>query len=351
MILILVNKMDHIISVVLLEKLVVDTHTCSTSDGKEIEILFKESWDPSKYLVDPDGTRLIEEISRRLKEHWKKKQVKPKHVIISMPGTLQDDKKLISSSRLGIRKPVDFANILSDKLDVNCSIHHDTECLIAGEMKYGDYFQDQPPHSLVYIFVDEGIGAKILIDGKQYLGAGTAGLLGRLIVQPEGAYYKQLRSNGSLEVYSSRPWVSTRLVEVYHSEMDKKEIEPGAAEIKFSKFRQALKTASEGDWSQIKYDRISIGIQENDPIALKVIDNAAKYLGYSINSVVTLISPNLIILAGAMITDLPLFTEKAISYARQFCWATAWNNTEIKISDYGRDMQVFGSIELYNNLK
>lgn len=142
-----------------------------------------------------------------------------------MPGTLQDEKKIISSSRLGIRKPVNFADILTFKLDVPCSIYHDTECLIVGEIRHGNYFEGQPPHSLVYIFVDEGIGSKIIIDGKQYLGAGTAGLLGRLIVQPEGAYYQSLRSSGSLEVYSSRPWVSRRLVEVYHSEMDKKDSE------------------------------------------------------------------------------------------------------------------------------
>ena len=338
--------MDSIITVVLLEELEVKIYTCSTSQDNSIEILFKENWNPSKYLSDPNGQRLIEEIARRVRNHWKENNLNPEHVAISMPGTLQDENRLISSSRLGIRKPVDFSNILSSKLGVGCSIHHDTECLIVGEIRHGNYFQDQPPYSLVYIFVDEGIGSKIIIDGKHYVGAGTAGLLGRLIVQPEGAYYKPLRSSGSLEAYSSRPWVSRRLVEVYHSEMDKKGSEDQTEESNFSKFRQALSTASEGDWTQIQYDRIAFGIKEKDSIALHVIDSAAKYLGYSINSVITLINPNLIILGGAMITELPLFTQKTISYARQFSWATAWNNTEIKISQYGRDMQVFGSLEL-----
>lgn len=336
--------MDYI-TVVLLEEIEVSILSCSICNDGSVEILAKNTWNPAKYLKDSNGQRLIEEISRRIRTHWKENKNQPACVAVSLPGTLHNEVKLLSSSRLGIREPVEFSNILSTQLGVDCYIFHDTECLIVGELKHGDYFQNGAPTSLVYIFVDEGIGSKIIINGKQYLGKGTAGLLGRLIVQPEGAYFPALRSNGSLEAYSSRPWVSRRLVEVYHSEMGKKgSILPEGAE--YSKFRQALNTASDGDWSQIQYDRIASGITDNDPIALHVIDNAARYLGYSINTVITIINPEIIILGGAMISKLPGFSNKAVNYARQFSWPTAWNNTEIHTSKHGRDMQVYGSVEL-----
>jgi glucokinase len=332
-------------TVILIEEKEVTIHSCYVCKEGSIDILAQTTWDPAQYLTDRSGQRLIEEISRRVTSHWKDQDYNPERVVVSLPGTLKNETTLVSSSRLGIREPVEFAKILGESLEVQCYIFHDTECLIVGEIQHGNYFQDDPPSSLVYIFVDEGIGSKILINGVQYLGAGTAGLLGRLIVQPEGAYLPALRSSGSLEAYSSRPGVSRKLVEVYHSEKNKK----GATlskESELSKFRQALKTASDGDWGQITYDRIASGIVDKDPIALHVVDYSARYLGYSINSIITLINPAMIILGGSMISELPFFCQQAVNYARQLSWPTAWNNTEIRISENGRNMQVYGSIEL-----
>jgi predicted NBD/HSP70 family sugar kinase len=337
--------MNHV-TAVLIEGKEALLFVCSVAKDGVITELSREKWNPTDYLNDANGQRLIEEISRRVTSHWKINKSKSDCVVLSLPGTLKDETALISSSRLGIRQPVEISKILSASLVKPCYIFHDTECLIKGEINHGNHFKGEPPLSLVYIFVDEGIGSNISINGKHYLGMGTAGLLGRLIVQPEGPYDTSLMSTGSLEAYSSRPGVSRRLVEVYHSELNKKGSSLLQKDEEYSKFRQALKIASEGDWSQIEYDRIAAGLNSNDPIAVNVIDNAARYLGYSINAVITIINPELIILGGGMIAELPGFSQKVINYARQFCWPTAWNKTEIKASQHGRDMQLFGSIDL-----
>jgi predicted NBD/HSP70 family sugar kinase len=141
------------------------------------------------------------------------------------------------------------------------------------------------------------------------------------------------------------------LVEVYISEINKKNTVPISEDAEYSKFRQALKaTANSEIWSQISYDRIASGLNDNDPIALHVIDYAAKYLGFTVNAVITIINPAVIILGGRMITELPGFADKTISYARQFSWPIAWNNTEIKASQHGRDIQVYGAVELLLSL-
>lgn len=335
------------ITVVVIETKYVQIFVCSVNSDGEINILSQETWVSTPYLTDTSGQRLIEEIARRVSAHWKVNKSRADYVAVSMPGTLRDRVTVISSSRLGIRKPVEFSTILGKSLKTPCSIFHDTECLITGEIHHGDYFHERAPSNFVYVFVDEGIGSNIFINGDQYLGMGTAGLLGRLIVQPEGAYFSALRASGTLESYSCRPSVSRRLVEVYHSELNKKGSDLLSDDAQYSKFRQTLKTISESDdWSQMQYDRIASGINDNDPIALHVIDHAAKYLGFSINAVITIINPEIIILGGGMITQLPSFAQKVISYVRQFSWPIAWNNTEILVSKHGREMQVYGSVML-----
>lgn len=64
--------MDSIITVALIEELDVKFYTCSSSKDDNIDILFEENWNPSKFLSDENGQRLIEEVARRLRDHWKK---------------------------------------------------------------------------------------------------------------------------------------------------------------------------------------------------------------------------------------------------------------------------------------
>jgi glucokinase len=339
------------VSVVLIETNEIHIVSTSGDRNKEVNLDNRSRWDPSKYLMDTDGKRLIEEICRKVEEFWKANRRRDDAVILSLPGTLKDAYSVVSSSRLGIREPVNIASIVSEKLKVPCYLFHDTECISLGEIRYGGYFDGEVPSNMVYIFVDEGVGSKIYIDGKLYIGSGIAGLLGRLIVNPDGDYYPAIRSSGALEMYCGRPWVSKRLVEVYHGEANKKNnavIDEGD---KDSKFRKALSAAARsGEVSQISYDRIADGVNLNDPIAVQVIDRSARYLGYSINSVITLINPEVIVLGGAMISEVPGYAEKAVSYARQLCWANAWNATDIKVSANGRDFQVYGAIALYHSM-
>ena len=105
-----------------------------------------------------------------------------------------------------------------------CRVFHDVECLALGEDMHGepDGSGIGEGKTLVYIFADEGVGSKTIIDGKTYRGAGIAGTIGRLTVQPDGSYFRELAARGPLEVFSSRPWISENLVAMYLSERDKR---------------------------------------------------------------------------------------------------------------------------------
>lgn len=317
--------------------------TCMRSDDGFV-IDHEREWDPSAFLGDEDGGRLLEEIERQVRRTWRE-GVDAEAVAITLPGTLTGDRVIASSSRLGIRKPVDAADVLEQMLEVPVRVFHDLTCMALGEWSTSPPSiagRDEIP-TLAFVFADEGVGSKLLIDGRPYVGAGAAGLLGRLIVEPDGTYYRALAARGPLEVYASRPWLSENLVSLYSSEVGKQGARNPAES---TSFRRALEVARRGDWSSLQYRHIADGIKSQDPIAIDVLDDAARYLGFAINALITVAHPHKIVLGGAMFTEIPDFATDMLGYARRYSWALAWNRIEIAISRSDRRSQTIGACEL-----
>jgi len=312
--------------------------------------------DIDPFLKDETGVQLFDALYLLIAEQQEncKKKKKCDCVSISLPGIIQNNEEIIMSSRLGIRKPICAADILQKKLrcdNLPIFLFHDTEALLAGEIMATSVLSKEG-RSLVYIFVDEGIGCKIMIDGNIYTGNGSAGALSRLIMQPDGVYYPDLRAFGSLEVQVCRPWISRRLVEVFDSEKGK-DMPVYGTEKRKSQFRKTLEAVAEDkveNWSKISYESITMGINDKDPIATRVISTAARHLGLAMSTIIALINPETIILGGSMVTRVPLFVNFGIHCARQFTWPMAWNNTKIIVSNQDRHtIQVNGSASLSMN--
>lgn len=343
------SKVESTLTVVVLERPRSLIHICKTNGPETRTFSTLTEWDPSPHLVDLDGRRLFEEIIRRVRSAWDEYGTSTTGVIVTLPGTLEGSETIVSSSRLGIRTRVPAAQIISAGLGVPCRLYHDVECLALGEDQYarstGGQGSISQGNTLTYIFAEEGVGSKTIIDAKTHLGAGVAGTLGRLTVQPDGSYYKALSARGPLEVFSSRPWISENLVAMYLSERDKNGATLPALEQ--SNFRRSLRVAASGDWSSIDYEYIADGIATQDPIAQSVLDVAARYLGFAINSVIAILHPHKIVLGGAVLTRLPGFVDHVIAYARSYSWPLAWNSTNIALSSLGRDAQIYGAIQLW----
>lgn len=339
------SKPDKRLTVVRLEQRAAVTATCARS-GTSFRIEDTTEWNPSSHLCDADGQRLMEEIERQVLTVWSR--LGPADAVaLTIPGTLRGDTLIESSSRLGIKTAVDVDASLGRRLGVKTRVFHDVTCMAIGEWASGPPTSDVPgePPVLAYVFADEGIGSRVLINGQPYVGAGAAGVLGRLVVQPDGTYFKELASRGPLEVYASRPWVSENLVCLYASEASKRGVPPPPRGER-TPFRRALEVARNGDWRELDYMRIANGVATDDPIALDVLDVAARYLGFAINALITVLHPHKIVLGGAMFTGIPKFGENTIAHARQFCWPLAWNRIVTEISTTDRKDQVLGACSL-----
>ena len=303
-------------------------------------------WDPRQYVTDPSGKRLFEEVARHCKTLLSEKKLHPTCVALTLPGAVQGVGTLLRSSRLGVIHSVNVEDIFRDHHLPPAMLLRDVDCLATGERIATASRQTDTVLDHVYLFVDEGVGSSIFINGKPYRGAGHGGPIGRLIVEPDGDYNAQFRSRGPLEVFAARPWISWNIVNQFLTESGKR------GGLGHSEFRNAVAAASKGDPRSLPYEIMKLGIDQHDPIASTVIDRAAHYLGIAINTIITLINPPEIILAGGVIEHLPAFTEAAQDYARRYSWEHAWNSTKIRTGTPGRCHQYMGAARLaYNVLK
>lgn len=313
---------------------------------KEAEIqgepLHIESWDPQPYFSDRKGVRFFEEISRRTQNICLNEQIDC--LALTLPGTLDGVTTIEGSSRLGILDSVNVSTECMRLCKLPAYVFHDVECLAIGEflscMSPPKDKMELMNATFIYILVDEGVGSSLFINGRPYRGAGVAGHIGRLVMQPCGTFNPTFQSRGTLEVFAARPWVSQNVVNEYLAEKGKSGAQPYTA----SAFRTAVETAVESKTPQkLSLQIIAAGVKIRDPIVMTVLEDAAQNLGFAINAVITIMNPPLIMLGGGMITGIPGFSQMVVSCARRNAFAGSWNETKIHIAKNGRDAQIIGT--------
>lgn len=302
-------------------------------------------WSASEHTGTRNGEHLINEIIRHANLLTEERGVEIDGICISLPGAVINSRKVARSSRLGILEESSIIQLVKGKFRDKCFFVNDVDCVAIGEFEHIESEMEpnslDSPLSVTNIFVDEGVGSTTVYDGKIQKGAGVGGPLGRIIVEPNGSFNRQFSSRGCLEMYCSRPWVSTNMVERYLTEIDKEGTGTGGCEI----FRNSLKTADRNDHSSVQYSMMNSGVTKKDPIAISVINEAARFLGLGISHIITLTNPHLILLSGGMFDNIPGFFDRVNWNARRYTWGLAWNNTKLVLSSKGRDSQMRGAVK------
>lgn len=303
------------------------------------------TWDPTPYLLEPSGRRLVEELARRIKAIVTTTPKTIACVGLTLPGTLRGSSIIDGSSRLGVFDELDVTTECAKLGTPSTYVFHDAECRALGEVLYDTPSSSGslPVDTFAFLLVDEGVGASFVINGRPYRGAGVAGHIGRLVVEPSGAFNTTFASRGTLEVFSARPWVSHNVVNEYLSEKGK----VGAPSATSSAFRAAVEAAAEsGNTRGITCKQLANGAASGDPIATAVLQDAAQYLSFAVNAIITIMNPPLLILGGEMISEIPGFFQMIVSHARRNAWAGSWNETTIKTATRGVDAQISGAAYL-----
>lgn len=306
-----------------------------------------QAWDPRTFIGDRTGRRLFEEIARRAKPVLDANG--HQSIAITLPGTMIGTTTLDGSSRLGIFEDINVSELFKELGLPRTSLFHDAECLAVGEALFANGSREAthataseaPPllDTFALLLVDEGVGASLFIDGKPYKGAGVAGHIGRLVVEPNGPFNATFATRGTLELFVARPWVSQNIVDAFLAGRGKK----GENTSPTTAFRAAIAAAIEHDQRALSYTTLNIGLNDDDPIAKSVFQEAADYLSSAINALITIMNPPLIMIGGRMVSEIPEFYELVLLKARRNAWAGSWNETTISLAKLGAEAQMLGA--------
>jgi len=202
---------------------------------------------------------------------------------IGCPGPVKDGRVVVGALSLRRWENVPLAEILERKLGLPVTLENDANLGALAEYRHGAGAGDGHGESLVYVYVDHGIGQGIVIDGKLYRGMdGMAGELGHMVIDVDGPQCR-CGAHGCLEALASVGSVIRRTAVA---------AKLGGATSLADRFA--------GDWDAVSFAAVSEAASNGDPVARAAIDEAVSYLAVGISNVMRQFRPRMVVLAGEL---------------------------------------------------
>ncbi|MEA3288245.1 MAG: ROK family transcriptional regulator [Candidatus Marinimicrobia bacterium] len=240
--------------------------------------------------------RIIRNIEKMINDEEKMQSILG--VGIALPGLMDyENGSILSSHSLKVWEGYPIKKFLEDALDTKVYIENDVKAITLGEYHWG---AGQDARNVVYIWLGEGIGAGIIINGDIYRGiTSSAGEVGYTEISARGInrgrfpiLYQGQHRFGEI--------LTTRNLEL--SMLDA--------------------VSKNGQKSLLKKDEISLSSiaaasKKGDQLAQDALREFGQILGVLTISVINLFNPELIILGGPVIDRCPLVLEEAITKAKE----------------------------------
>ena len=244
---------------------------------------------------------------------------------IGFPGTIDKDGKVVFAPNLPVEN-YDLTGELNNKYKVPVYLGNDVNL-----GTYGEYSELNIPHvNVIGLFPGTGLGGGIVIDGELYIGQGSAGELGHIVVQKNGVLCS-CGNRGCLESYASKKGIIAFM---------KKEIKKGKDTVLKKDIKRGI----------LKSSRLKEAYDMEDELTLEAMNQFEEYLGMGIGIIMNIFNPDLVIIGGG-ITE--AFGEKLLKELKEYIKAYAmpgiFRNTHVKLSRLEDDAVVYGAYHLVLN--
>jgi glucokinase len=244
------------------------------------------------------------------------------------PGIIVDESVIAFSPNIPFAN-FDLGSYMRERYKVPFVLGNDVNVAMFGEWKASGL---NNASNVLGIFVGTGVGGAIIIDKHLYTGQGGAGEIGHMIVNP-GGITCGCGSHGCLEAYASKTGIQKAVV----------------AGIR--KGRQTcLKDYLEIDGAIVKSSSIRKAYLEEDPLAMEVVGDAAKYLGIATANLVNVFHPDLIIFGGGVMEALGAeLMDLIVGEANRHAMIGLMGEVSFKLSHLGDNAGVYGAYQLILN--
>ncbi len=221
-------------------------------------------------------------------------------------------------------KNVAIAEFLHNQYQCPVQLLNDVDAGVFGESQFG---AARGARNVLGVFPGTGIGGGAVLNGQIVTGSQqTAMEIGHIQVVPNGVQCG-CGLKGCLETVASRLAIAGQ-----------------AALAAYRGSAPYLLSQVGTDISLIRSGVLADSLAHGDTEIELIMKQACKYLGKAIGSMVTIFSPNVIVLGGGLAEAMPeMFTQHTTKAARKSVIPVLRDTFEIKIAELGDDASVLGA--------
>src|SRR3954453_7808647 len=202
---------------------------------------------------------------------------------VGSPGVIDTRRGTVASARnlSDWIEPFPLARELSKAVGgAPVTLGNDVSVATEAEFKLG---AGKPYKSLLGVFWGTGVGGGLVLDGKQWVGRGSAGEIGHVVVHPNGDKCGCGRK-GCMEAYAGRGQMEAKA-----RHRQKKGEKTRLFEIMEKRGRDRL---TSGIWAR--------ALAHEDKLAIELVDAAIEALGIGVASCVNVLDPEAVIIGGGL---------------------------------------------------
>jgi len=203
---------------------------------------------------------------------------------------------------------------------VSAAMENDADASALGEAGWG---AGRNRKRLIYVTVGTGIGAGVILDGQLYRGVdGAHPEIGHCLIDASGPECS-CGFHGCWESLAAGPAMVSWMASVMPPDY------PHGADL----------TAK----------RICELAQEGDSLARQAVDREASYLGLGLANLITLFTPDAIVLGGSVMKSAVLFLDRIRSTICRSCRYVPFEKTELALASLGEDANLIGAARVWHH--
>ncbi len=208
---------------------------------------------------------------------------------------------------------------LAEIFHVRVALENDGDAAALAEAGWG---AGRKHGRLIYVTIGTGIGGGIVLDGKLYRGVdGAHPEIGHQVIDPAGPPCS-CGFRGCWESLAAGPamvaWLESHAPAGYSH-------------------RQGI-TAK----------RICELAQQGDAVALQAVEHEAYYLGLGLANLISLFTPDAIVLSGSVMKSAPLFLDRIRAVIRSGCRFVPAEKSQLTLASLGDDTNLIGAARVWH---
>lgn len=280
-----------------------------------------------------NGVNIVPNIIDSIHHHFNKYGLSSHDILgigMGSPGAVDSRKgTVIGAYNLGWKTMQPVKDQIEAGTGLSFFMDNDANVAALGERWKG---AGEGEDNVVFITLGTGVGGGVIVEGNLTHGAGTAGELGHINVDPKG-YLCTCGNRGCLETVAS----ATGVVRLAH-DLSKQYM--GESDLKMLI----------DDGQKVTAKTVFDLAKQGDQLALHVVDKFSLYLGVACANIANILNPDSIIIGGGVSAAGEFLLKGIEKYFHQYAFPPVKSSTKMKIAKLGNDAGVIGAAWLVNSM-